>query len=109
MDYIFEICKTIGPRIAGSPEEAKAADYLKKKLKPLSDKVIVEEFIALHESNARFYFWFTRRFTMGVREHTLMMRWGGVLRPNQLIAVASWCGVAKYLLFRSFLLSKFHH
>jgi acetylornithine deacetylase/succinyl-diaminopimelate desuccinylase-like protein len=44
VDYIFEICKTIGPRIAGSPEEAKAADYLKNKLKPLSDKVMVEEF-----------------------------------------------------------------
>ncbi len=44
VDYIFEICETIGPRIAGSPEEAKAAAYLKKKLRPISNKVIVEEF-----------------------------------------------------------------
>ncbi|MEX2723818.1 MAG: hypothetical protein Q6367_007990, partial [Candidatus Freyarchaeota archaeon] len=46
---------------------------------------------------------------MGVREHTLVTHSGDVLHPNQLMAVTSWCGVAKHLLFRSFPLSKFHH
>jgi len=44
VDYIYEICETIGPRIAGSPQEAKAAEYLKKKLRPMSNRVTVEEF-----------------------------------------------------------------
>ncbi len=44
VDIIFEICGVIGPRIAGSPEEAKTADYLKKKLRPVSNSVTVEEF-----------------------------------------------------------------
>ncbi|MFB0562133.1 MAG: M28 family metallopeptidase [Candidatus Lokiarchaeia archaeon] len=44
VDYIFEICETIGPRIAGSPGEAKAAADLRKKLRPMSNSVTVEEF-----------------------------------------------------------------
>ncbi|MGQ9722580.1 MAG: M28 family metallopeptidase [Candidatus Jordarchaeum sp.] len=44
VDYISEICETIGPRIAGSPEEAETAEYLKKKLRPMSNSVTLEEF-----------------------------------------------------------------
>ena len=46
-DFIIEICEAVGPRISGSPQEARAAELIAQRLDPVSDEVAIEE-VPLH-------------------------------------------------------------
>ncbi|MCL2512412.1 MAG: M28 family metallopeptidase [Oscillospiraceae bacterium] len=60
---IRKMCKDIGPRLCGSPEEEKAQAYVADELKKCADKVDVEKF-EVHPGS--FYGWFTIAGVFGV-------------------------------------------
>ncbi|MHA1819532.1 MAG: M28 family peptidase [Promethearchaeota archaeon] len=47
LDWVTKICKEIGPRIATSEEEKKAADDLKKELEQYADEIVSQKFKAI--------------------------------------------------------------
>ncbi len=45
LDFVVEICDTVGPRPPGSEAEAKAAEIIAERLRNYCDEIVVEEFV----------------------------------------------------------------